>query len=265
MINSPDTLIDSIRLLQQNNLLTTAFVFIITTYLGIRIFVQTKELQGDKKRASEQVDAIAETVRVLEQVDKFVALEQVVKDLPSDLTQDQFRQMLEAIVTRIQSTHPQADARSAVEELINNYHEQALDQAKAQFWFSITAATVGFAWILYSGASIQADKLVTVSKTFPGVVMDAVAFLFFRQASETRQRATELYDRLRRDKQMSESKSLVGSIEDVRLRSAVLAQLALHMSGLQPNAIDLGSFLSSQATSERAKTALNQPADSAPS
>jgi hypothetical protein len=53
-----------------------------------------------------------------------------------------------------------------------------------------------------------------------------------------------LYDRLRRDKQLSESVSLVSSIEDLRVRSAVKAQIALHMSGLQPTPIDLSHFLS---------------------
>jgi hypothetical protein len=97
---------------------------------------------------------------------------------------------------------------------------------------------------------IQPDKLATVSKTFPGVVLDAVAFLFFRQAAETRQRATELYDRLRRDKQLAESSAIVDSIEDVRLRSAVKAQLALHMSGLQPKEIDFSAFLSAEKSQE---------------
>ena len=68
--------------------------------------------------------------------------------------------------------------------------------------------------------------------------------MFFKQASETRQRATELYNRLRKDKQLTESVSLVSSIEDVRVRSGVKAQIALHMSGMQPNAIDLSNFLS---------------------
>lgn|SRR4029077_18022313 len=74
-------------------------------------------------------------------------------------------------------------------------------------------------------------------------------FCFFKQAAEIRQRATELYDRLRQDKQVAESSAIVASIEDVHLRSAVKAQLALHMSGLQPNAIDLGAFLSAPAAS----------------
>jgi hypothetical protein len=132
----------------------------------------------------------------------------------------------------------------AVEGLISGYHEQALGQAQAQFWFSVVAATAGFAWILYAAADIRPDNAATVLKTIPGMVMDAVAFLFFRQASETRQRATDLYDRLRKDKQSAASVKLVSSIEDERVRSAVKAQIALHMAGLDPSPINLTNFLS---------------------
>src|SRR6266516_3495197 len=139
---------------------------------------------------------------------------------------------------------PEPQTIAAVESLITGYHEQALSQAKAQFWFSVFAACVGFAWILYAGADIRAESLSTISRIVPGAVLDAVAFLFFRQASETRQRATELYDRLRRDQQTSDSVALASSIEDLKVRSVVKAQIALHLSGLQPNPIELGSFLS---------------------
>jgi len=74
--------------------------------------------------------------------------------------------------------------------------------------------------------------------------MDTVAFLFFRQASETRQRATELYDRLRSDSKWSQAVALVESIEDERVRSAVKAQISLHMAGLQPSPMDLSTLLS---------------------
>jgi len=127
--------------------------------------------------------------------------------------------------------------QTAVASLVTGYHEQALSQARAQFWFSVVAATVGFALIIYKG--FQIDTFGDSTKILPGVVVDTVAFLFFRQASETRERATELYDRLRRDKQLSESVSLVSSIEDTKVRSVVKAQIALHMSGLTPNPIEL--------------------------
>jgi hypothetical protein len=201
----------------------------------------------DRERHLEEVERIAGAVQTEESARKAAVLERVVERVPVGLTAEQLATLVEEITARLPVNPATAvAATSAVEELINNYHEQALSQARAQFWFSIVAATTGFAWILFAGSAITAENFASVSKILPGVVMDAVAFLFFRQASETRQRATELYDRLRRDKQMSESGALVLSIEDVRLRSAVKAQIALHMSGLEPNPIDLSTFLSSE-------------------
>ncbi|HEY6873144.1 MAG TPA: hypothetical protein VI298_10505 [Geobacteraceae bacterium] len=199
----------------------------------------------DKEKFRKEAETIAEVVGSEEAARKASVIERVIERIPVGLSQEQFATLLNEIATRIPTGQASvAVADSAVENLINNYHEQALSQAKAQFWFSVVAASIGFAWILFAGGDIKPDNFVTVSKTLPGVVMDAVAFLFFKQASETRQRATELYDRLRKDKLVSESVSLVSSIEDIRVRSAVKAQIALQMSGLQPAPIDLSTFLS---------------------
>jgi hypothetical protein len=73
--------------------------------------------------------------------------------------------------------------------------------------------------------------------------VDAIAALFFRQAEQTRQRATELYDRLRTDRQMARAETVVDTIEDLSIRSAVKAQIALHMVGLAPKEIDILAFV----------------------
>jgi TRADD-N domain-containing protein len=221
---------------------TMAAAFAANHFLSLR---KTKEKQGP----TEDIAAIAETVRSEREGRKAAVAEVLATQaMGENPTPERFREIVQTVMFQLDRATDTVS--KSVEQLINNYHEQALNQAKVQFWFSVIAATIGFIWILYAGVGIQADKLATVSKTVPGIVMDAVAFLFFKQAAETRQRATELYDRLRRDKQMAESSSLVASIEDVRLRSAVKAQLALHMSGLQPNAIDLGAFLTTPSPVE---------------
>jgi hypothetical protein len=133
---------------------------------------------------------------------------------------------------------------SPVENLVQSYHKQALDQAKVQFWVSVAGAMIGFLWMIYSAIGIDPARIGTVLKILPGVVMGTVAFLFFRQASETRQRATELYDRLRSDSKWSQAVALVESIEDERVRSVVKAQISLHMAGLQPSPMDLSALLS---------------------
>lgn len=134
-----------------------------------------------------------------------------------------------------------------VEGLVNGYHQQALSQARVQFWFSVVAASVGFLFILYSAMTGVGSSFEVALKTVPGVVIDAVALLFFRQAEQTRERATALYDRLRTDSQMAKATHMVNSIDDMQIRSAVKAQIALHMAGLKPKEIDLPTFLSSHA------------------
>jgi LytS/YehU family sensor histidine kinase len=109
-----------------------------------------------------------------------------------------------------------SEENELVEDLVTNYHQQALSQARVQFWFSIVAATVGFLYIMFAALTIDTKELINYTKVLPGVVMDAIAALFFRQAEQTRQRATELYDRLRKDRQMMRAESVVESIEDLK-------------------------------------------------
>lgn len=131
-----------------------------------------------------------------------------------------------------------------IQELVSGYHHQALSQAKTQFWFSIIAASVGFVYILGSAMTAGLDQWSSVLKILPGAVIDAVAALFFRQAEQTRQRATDLYDRLRKDSQMGQAQRLLDSIEDKRIKSVAQAQIALHMAGLEQKEIDVSKLMS---------------------
>ena len=76
------------------------------------------------------------------------------------------------------------------------------------------------------------------------VIVNAIAALFFRQAEQTRLRATELYDRLRKDRQMTRAEAVVNTIEDSNIRSLAKAQIALHMVGLVPKEMDLTALIS---------------------
>lgn len=137
-----------------------------------------------------------------------------------------------------------------IQDLVSGYHQQALSQAKVQFWFSIFAASIGFAYILFSATGVTINELSSLMRILPGVVIDAVAALFFRQAEQTRQRATELYDRLRKDSQLSMAQKLMETIEDPRIKSATQAQIALHMAGLEPKEIDLTKLIAVNSHTE---------------
>lgn len=124
---------------------------------------------------------------------------------------------------------------SIAAELIESYHTQALTQAAAQFWFSVSAATIGFLFIMYIGFfySLKRQPHLTLLNTLPGIAIEAVAALFFKQAEDTRKRATELYDRLRLDDKQTQAISLIESIENQELRDFVKAQWALQIVGLE--------------------------------
>lgn len=133
---------------------------------------------------------------------------------------------------------------SLIEELISGYHRQALIQAGIQFYFSVVAAAVGFGIIIYTVLTKSASgEFELVLKTLPGVAMSSVAGLFFKQAAETRQRATELYDRLRTDNQMKEAITLINSIEDAKIKSIIKAQLAMSMAGLEYDPISMKDLM----------------------
>ncbi|WP_433583422.1 TRADD-N-associated membrane domain-containing protein [Paenibacillus amylolyticus] len=138
---------------------------------------------------------------------------------------------------------------SLVEGLIENYHKQALRQASIQFWFSALAAALGLGFIimslLYSESTSAYEKVVG---TIPGLTVDAIAILFFKQAEQTRQRATELYDRLRLDKEREEAIKLIEAIADPSLKSIVKAQLALKIGGVDVTLQDLSNVVSSESS-----------------
>jgi hypothetical protein len=140
----------------------------------------------------------------------------------------------------------QSSLSSMAAELIESYHTQALTQAAAQFWFSVSAATIGFVFIIYIGFfySLKRQPQITLLNTLPGMAIEAVAALFFKQAEETRKRATELYDRLRLDDKQTQALTLIESIENQELRDLVKAQWALQIVGLESHPVDLAGYSS---------------------
>ena len=239
-------------------LLITMIASILTAIVGMVASVAfSKKEMGQKDKSIEQAKDIVAAMKAESQASRARALELLAQKLPKTESPEELILSLEKLSSEIASrplNNDQKDENSrgwgAVQNLINSYHVQALDQARVQFWFSVIAASVGFIWIIYSAVNIDTAQIGTILKTLPGVAMDTVAFFFFKQASETRERATALYDRLRTDDQRSQAILLVTSIEDERVRSAVKAQLTLHMAGLQPNPIDLSTFLAPQNIQE---------------
>ncbi len=204
----------------------------------------SKKLEQEKIQ-EKKLEEIASSVSTKYNETKFRIVEAIANKIPKGANAEEFASSLAQNI-QIRGdlfVNGTEDRDVSLEDLVSSYHQQALSQAKVQFWFSVLAATVGFAYILYAASNISYEHLSSYLNILPGAVIDAVAFLFFKQAEQTRERATALYDRLRSDNQMAKAKELVDSIEDIKIKSAVKAQIALHMAGLKTKEIDLPSFI----------------------
>jgi hypothetical protein len=182
-------------------------------------------------------------VKLAEQQSKSV--DDISEKMPQGISPEELdKRISEAVQANVVSIAKNAkESLDFVSELVNGYHQQALSQAKVQFWFSVVAATIGFVYILFAASRTDDGSFAIVLNVLPGVVIDVVAFLFFKQAEQTRERATSLYDRLRQDSQVESAREMVESIDDLQIRSLVKAQIALHMSGLSPKELDLQTGL----------------------
>lgn len=217
----------------------TALVGLLVSYIASKNTEQEKIQQ-------EKVTGLADTVKAQAEEAQAKAVQEIVKHLPGGVqTPEGIKEAVSQnlkVVGDLIINNQKTDDSILVQDLVTGYHRQALSQARVQFWFSVAAATAGFIFIIDSAHGTSFDNLESTLKILPGVVIDAVALLFFRQAEQTRERATALYDRLRTDNQLRNAKGLVESIDDAQIKSAVKAQIALHMAGLKPKEIDLTSF-----------------------
>lgn len=129
--------------------------------------------------------------------------------------------------------------------LIKNYHQQALQLSKIQFWFSIIAASIGFLFILANIFLYYSDNEIRyIFNIIPGVVMDAIAYLFFRQSNETRNKTIGYFDKLRTDNQKQKSLELVDNIENTKLKDLIYAQIAINTSGVKTSVDDFSKIVS---------------------
>lgn len=237
-------------------LILSGLAGLITAVLGVIITFLSRRQSEDQKKLNENAAKLADAIAADAAASRARALEMLTEKLPEATCVDDLVKTIEGVINRqdawqniLSTTSEMKDGVSTdkrwpiVERLIDGYHRQALSQAKIQFWFSVAAATVGFSWIMYAATTIEPSNFATYLTTLPGVIIDAVAVLFFKQAEDTRQRATELYDRLRDDNRDNQSILMVKEIPDEQIKSITQAQIALHMAGIQTESLDLNSIL----------------------
>ncbi|MEQ3693875.1 MAG: hypothetical protein ABNH16_02995 [Thalassolituus sp.] len=119
-------------------------------------------------------------------------------------------------------------------EQLANYYAQVLAQSKTSFWFSLIFAAIGFFVIVFAVFTHESTTISSTALQFSaGVVIDAVAGLFFVQSKNAQQSMGEFFDKLRKDRQQAESRNLCDSIDDKKAQDALKVQLALYYAGVE--------------------------------
>lgn len=141
-------------------------------------------------------------------------------------------QRFQALIKQSQSKE-QKDIPFEIEQLAN-YYSQILAQSKVSFWFSLIFASLGFAVIvvaafLYKDTNAEA----TFAQFIAGIVMDAVAGLFFVQSRSAQKSMGEFFDKLRKDRAQVESRNLCEAIQSQQAKDALRVHLALYYAGVE--------------------------------
>jgi hypothetical protein len=140
------------------------------------------------------------------------------------------RQDTEALVRSIASTSKDLPFET---EQLAKYYAQVLAQSNTSFWFSLIFASIGFLVIVYAVFAYTSSNFGTsVVQFIAGLVIDAVAALFFVQSKEAQKSMGDFFDKLRKDRQQVESRALCDSISDKKAQDALRVQLALYYAGL---------------------------------
>jgi len=140
---------------------------------------------------------------------------------------------------------PGADIPFEAQQLAK-YYSQVLGQSRVSFWFSLIFASLGFA-VIIAAALMYSEKTTgsSIASFVAGVIVDAVAALFFVQSRESQKAMAEFFDKLRIDRERLESRRMVEMVSDPVAKDAARLQLALHLAGVPEGKVIADSIIES--------------------
>lgn len=215
-----------------------SIIMIFTTILtAIFLLITLISFYQKTSKKTNETHQIYKLIRVNEENEKNKYIANAISNMPDGITEKEYFSKLKAVLSEVSydqiKNNGKSSTQSSVEDLIRSHHEQALTQATIQFWTSLIASIIGFVFIIIM-IFIAKDSLwyEYILKTLPGIIIEAVSYLFFKQSSEIRNRASDFLNRLRNDEQISKSITIADSIEDENLKSQIKAKIALHICGI---------------------------------
>lgn len=204
-----------------------------------------------RERKLENVESnIIMTVSETENKNNSESILKAIEGIPQGLSPDEYFARLKKELLKlqyIQLKNP-IDNNEKISSLLESYHQQALSQSSIQFWFSLISAIVGFLFIIFvigymilKNDSSKIEWYDYILRSLPGAIIEVVSVLFFNQARETRDRATNFFRELNYQKQIANSVSIADTIDDSMTKSNIKAKIALHIIGIKDDSIEIQS------------------------
>lgn len=222
--------------------LTDEIIFLLAGLFSILIsiammMIVTINYSKKKRETSAKTREVYRLVKENEDSEKINIVKKTAESIPVGLTEEEYFAKMKSILSELSYSNLKNDDKNskdkAIEELISSHHEQALSQASTQFWSSLVASIIGFLFIILMIVFANNSHWYEyVLKVLPGAIIETVSYLFFKQSSETRNRASDFLNRLRNDEQISKSIVIADSINNEELKSLIKAKIALHICGI---------------------------------
>lgn len=130
---------------------------------------------------------------------------------------------------------PSPGPSGAIGRAVDRFYAEALLQSRVWFLASVLAALVGMILIVWEVVQATGRPDIQAAlKAATGLLVDAVAALFYSQADATRKHAANLLARTDGDRRSEMALTVLNSIEDVELREEIAARLVMHLAGRTP-------------------------------
>lgn len=144
------------------------------------------------------------------------------------------------VAPKIKETNDEKIIELAVHETFMKVHQQqAIIHSRIQFYTGLIMSIAGFLLIVYVVAFALSSNSVTNILTISGsVIIEGISILFLKESHKLRQSAKEYHDKLIEESRQLQAIKIAETIDDVEIKSAIKAQLSLHMIGIHSDNID---------------------------
>jgi len=124
------------------------------------------------------------------------------------------------------------------------HQKQAIIHSRIQFYTGLFMSITGFLLIIYVVVfALSSSSITNILTITSSIVIEGISILFLKESHKLRQSAKEYHDNLSENQKQLQAIKIADSIEDFEMKSAIKAQLALHMIGIHSDNIDTTKIL----------------------